>query len=120
MSDVREKYEALTARRDQAKQKWLEAQANLKALETREEELGREAAALGVSDLSKLDDSITSLEQEIELELQAVADELDLIESGKQQPSPTTLVEGETATPSTHIELDDLLTEGGQADRRTP
>lgn len=118
MPDIRERYEAVVQKVDTARQKQIEAKATHQALLNRQEELAKEAAALGVADLSKLDDTISALEDEIATELGKIEDDLVCIEAGQTPKPPTASVI--QAKPSEMIDIDDLLLEGGQSTRKTP
>lgn len=106
--DLRKRYEEVNAKHSEAKQRYLEAQATVKALHNRREELSKEAAALGVADIEDLDTTIEALEAEIEQELAEIESVLDSLDNDEPVDIPE-----ETPTKSA-LSLDELLNEGGQ------
>jgi len=117
MDDIRKRYEEVVSRCDAAKQSHLEAKANIKALQNRREELAQEAAALGVSDLDLLDESIQTLEDEIDADLEQVEQQLE--ELGSDSPVKVPLAKPQVEPVET-MDLNALLTEGGEPQRKIP
>lgn len=119
MPDIRERYEAVVQKVDAARQAQLQAKANHQALLNRQEELAKEAATLGVADLSKLDEEIVALENEIAAELTKIEDDLVALEAG-QFPKPIIAPVVQAKSVPEMVDIDDLLGEGGQPTRKTP
>lgn len=116
--DIRERYEQVVRRVDAARQKQLEARANHSSLMNRMDELSKEAAALGVADISQLDSNIQSLESEIGEELAKIEQDLLAVESGNvpQQKLSGTIQPKQNQV----LDIESLLDEGGQSTRKIP